>query len=131
MQDLRSRAVEIAYALARIVFGFLFACHGAQKLFGLLGGQTADTNLKMAEGIIEFFGGVLIGLGLITTVAAFIACGEMAVAYFKVHAPKGFFPIQNRGEAAVMFCFFFLVVIFRGGGPYSLDGLFRWHRRTG
>src|SRR5215470_13258455 len=106
MQDLRSRAAEIAYALARIVFGFLFACHGAQKLFGLLGGQTADTHLKMAEGIIEFFGGVLIGLGLITSVAAFIACGEMAVAYFKVHAPKGFFPIQNHGEAAVMFCFF-------------------------
>ena len=131
MNDLRSRAAEIAYASARIVFGFLFACHGAQKLFGLLGGETATTRLRMAEGIIEFFGGVLISLGLMASVAAFLACGEMAIAYFRVHAPKGFFPIQNHGEAAVMFCFFFLIVIFRGSGPFSLDGLFRWHRRSG
>lgn len=128
MKDLRSGAAEVSYALARVVFGFLFACHGAQKLFGVLGGQATDTHLRMAAAIIEFFGGVLIALGLITSVAAFIACGEMAIAYFKVHAPKGFFPIQNRGEAAVMFCFFFLYAIFRGGGPYSLDDLFRWHR---
>jgi putative oxidoreductase len=74
-------------------------------------------------GIIEFFGGLMIAFGLLTSVAAFIAAGEMAVAYFQVHAPSGFWPILNRGELAVALCFVFLYIASMGSGPYSLDRL--------
>lgn len=78
-------------------------------------------------GVIEFFGGLLIALGLFTTVVAFIASGEMAAAYFLNHAPNGFWPIQNRGEMAVFYCFFFLYLASRGAGSWSLDAW--WNRR--
>ena len=116
-----SRLGEAAYALMRIVLGFLFACHGAQKLFGVLGGQPQHHGLMLFAGIIEFFGGVLIGLGLFTRVAAFIASGEMASAYFMVHAKGGFWPILNHGELAVALCFAFLFIAANGAGKYSLD----------
>lgn len=123
------RYSEILYALMRVVLGLLFACHGAQKLFGALGGQVMTGNtLMLTAGIIEFFGGLLIAVGLLTRVAAFIASGEMAVGYFKVHAPQGFWPIQNQGELAVVYCFIFLFIAAHGPGLYSLDRAFR--RRT-
>jgi putative oxidoreductase len=117
---------ETSYALMRFVAGGLFACHGAQKLFGLLGGKVMTGTPKMlAAGIIELGGGVLIALGLFTAVAAFIASGEMAVAYFTVHAKAGFWPIMNGGELAVLYCFVFLFIVWQGSGPLSLDRLLR------
>jgi putative oxidoreductase len=121
---------EASYALMRLVAGGLFACHGAQKLFGLLGGKTMTGTPKMlAAGIIELGGGALIALGLFTAVAAFIACGEMAVAYFTVHAKAGFWPIMNGGELAVLYCFVFLFIVWQGSGPFSLDRLIRRKKR--
>ena len=119
------------YAVMRVVVGLLFACHGAQKLFGVLGGQSqlANPNL-LAAGIIEFMGGGLIALGLWAGYAAFIASGEMAVAYFTVHAPRGFWPILNRGELPVLYCFVFLYVASRGSGPLSVDALTRKPERA-
>jgi putative oxidoreductase len=108
----------------RIIVGFLFSCHGAQKLFGVLGGTRQIHNPQgLLSGIIEFGGGILIAIGLFSAVAAFIASGEMAVAYFKVHAPHGFWPILNKGELAVVYCFLFLYICTRGDGPFSLRRL--------
>jgi putative oxidoreductase len=113
---------EWAYALMRFVAGMLFACHGAQKLFGALGGQSQLANPLMATaGVIEFFGGVLVAIGLFAGFAAFLASGLMAVAYFKAHAPDGFWPIVNHGELAVLYCFVFLYISFRGSGRLSVD----------
>ena len=111
------------YALMRIVAGALFACHGAQKLFGVLGGQKQEASLYLLAGVIEFGGGILIAVGLFASFAAFIASGQMAVAYFKQHAPGGFWPIMNKGELAVLFCFVFLYISSRGSGILSLDAL--------
>ncbi|MFN2507417.1 MAG: DoxX family protein [Chthoniobacterales bacterium] len=110
-----------AYAIMRIIVGLLFACHGAQKLFGMFGGKGGAEGLMLLGGIIEFGGGLLIALGLLTRPAAFLACGMMAVAYFKAHASGGFVPIVNKGELAVIYCFVFLYVFFRGAGPLSID----------
>jgi len=124
------RFSSIAYSIMRFIVGALFACHGAQKLFGVLGGhQELHDPWGLAAGIIEFSGGCAIALGLFASVAAFITCGEMAVAYFRAHAPHGFWPIQNRGELAVLYCFVFLFIIFHGDGAYSLRAL--WSRRKG
>ena len=111
------------YALLRIIAGALFACHGAQKLFGVLGGTKQTETLMQAAGVIEFVGGILIAAGLFTSFVAFIAAGEMAVAYFKQHAPGGVWPIVNRGELAVLFCFIFLFIASRGSGILSIDAL--------
>jgi putative oxidoreductase len=111
-----------AYAVLRIVAGLLYACHGAQKLFGVLGGQSQLHNpMMLVAGIIEFFGGLLIALGLLTRIAAFISSGEMAAAYFIVHARGGFFPIVNKGELAVVYCFLFFYIATRGAGRYGVD----------
>ena len=110
------------YALMRIVIGVLFACHGAQKLFGVLGGETVTLfSLRGLAGIIEFVGGLLIGVGFLTSYAAFIASGEMAFAYFMAHAPRGFWPIQNGGELAVIYCFIFLYIASRGVSAWGID----------
>ncbi len=114
-----------AFAVARFVIGALYACHGAQKLFGVLGGaKELHDPLGLTAGIIEFFGGAMIALGLAARVAAFVASGEMAVAYFMAHASHGFWPIRNGGERAVFYCFFFLFVGARGSGRFSTDTLF-------
>jgi len=120
---------DILYALMRVVVGLLFACHGAQKLFGVLGGQSQlSSPMVVAAAIIEFVGGGLVALGLWAGFAAFLASGEMAVAYFMVHASGGFWPIVNQGELAVLYCFVFLYVASRGSGRLSLDALARKHR---
>jgi putative oxidoreductase len=114
------------YAVFRLVVGLLFACHGAQKLFGAFGAPKMTGNpMMLAAGIIEFGGGLLIAVGLLTSWAAFLASGEMAVAYFMQHAKGSFWPIVNKGELAVLYCFVFLYVAARGGGRYSLDASLR------
>jgi putative oxidoreductase len=121
----RGRFVEIAYLLLRLFAGAMYACHGAQKLFGAFGGQVAEAPLMKVAGVIEFAGGVLIAVGLLTSAAAFLASGQMAAAYFMAHAPQGFWPIVNKGELAVVYAFLFLFLCARGGGPYSLDAVMR------
>lgn len=118
--------------LLRIFTGFLFMPHGAQKLFGMfggVGGQPGATvplfSLKGLAGILEFFGGLAILLGLFTRPVAFVLSGLMAVAYFMAHAPKGFWPLLNRGELAAIYAFVFLFLAAAGGGDLSIDGLLR------
>lgn len=111
-----------AYALLRIVSGFMFFCHGAQKVFGVLGGQQVETfaSLPGLAGLIELICGALILLGFYTSIAAFLSSGTMAVAYFMAHQPQGPLPIQNGGELAVLYCFVFLYLAARGDGKWSL-----------
>jgi putative oxidoreductase len=118
-----SKLEDFALGVSRVVIAFLFACHGAQKLFGAFGFHPMLHNPWMlTAGILEFGGGLCIAFGLFTRPVAFILCGEMAVAYFKMHFPGGFWPIMNRGELAVVYCFFFLYLAVRGGGAVSVDG---------
>jgi putative oxidoreductase len=118
-------------SVLRIVTGFTFSLHGFQKLFGLfggLGGSGAKVHffsLMWVAGSLEAFGGMLILLGLFTSPVALILCGEMAVAYLRLHFPRGFFPIRNGGELAVLYCFIFLYLVASGAGPLSLDSIFR------
>ena len=115
------------YAVMRIIVGLLFACHGAQKLLGAMGGvdrQGASVplfSLLGFAGIVELAGGLLIAVGLWAGYAAFVASGEMAAAYFTAHAPRGFWPIQNTGELATLYCFVFLYIASRGAGVWSID----------
>lgn len=125
-----SRITGATHSLLRIVAGLLFICPGAMKLLGWFGGMPAGiqvTPLLTAAGVIELVGGLLILLGLFTRSVAFIASGEMAFAYFMGHFPQGFWPIQNHGEPAVLFCFIFLFLWGNGPGPFSLDHAI--HRR--
>ncbi len=114
----------------RIVIGFLMFVHGSTKLFHVpYVERFAHTNLMSlgggVAGVMELIGGALILLGLFTRVTAFILSGEMAFAYFMVHAPQGFFPIANGGELAVIYCFAFLHLAAAGAGPWSLDAALR------
>ncbi|MDQ6624392.1 MAG: DoxX family protein [Verrucomicrobiota bacterium] len=112
------------YGIMRLVIGLLFACHGGQKILGFPpGGHGAGQGLMLAGGWIELVCGFLIAFGFLTRIAAFIAAGEMAVAYFMAHAKGGFFPIQNHGEAAVFYCFVFLYIFVHGPGWLSIDSL--------
>jgi putative oxidoreductase len=123
---------QVALNLLRIVAGFLFWQHGAQKLLGFPGGERVGDffGLMGLAGILEMVGGAMLVLGLFSRPVAFILSGQMAWAYFSVHAPNGFWPIQNGGELAAFYSFLFLYVAARGGGVFSLDGL-RQLRREG
>jgi len=124
-----SRYVETALSLMRAISGFLFSAHGAQKLFGAFGAEAVElVSMRGLAGVLEFFGGLLILGGLLTRPVAFVLSGEMAVAYFMAHAPRGFWPIQNGGELAVFYCFVFLFLAARGGGNFSMDALLRKRR---
>jgi putative oxidoreductase len=125
-----ARYEEITLALLRLFAGLLFWEHGAQKLLGALGGfgGTPGARAPLASqmgvaGLLEFFGGLLLALGLFTRPVAFVLAGMMAVAYFQAHAPNGFWPLLNKGELAVLYCFVFLYLSARGGGRYSVDAL--------
>jgi putative oxidoreductase len=123
--------LEQVYAITRIVVGGLFAVHGAQKLFGVVGGQVQPLASMMGTaGIIELTCGLLVMIGLFGGIAAFIASGEMAVAYFMVHAPQGFWPVQNQGEPAALYCFAFLFIAAKGSGIWSLDSAIASPRRV-
>jgi putative oxidoreductase len=120
------------HTLLRVVTGLMFWQHGAQKLFGWLGGRQVQdlASLSGVAGVLEFVGGILIVIGLFTRPVAFILSGEMAFAYFLSHAPRALWPIENRGEPSVLFCFLFLFFAAHGAGPYSLDALLRRGRST-
>ena len=118
----------IALSLLRIVAGLIFLEHGTQKFFSFPGGERAGSGLALDgmgayAGIIETVAGLLIALGLFTRPAAFIASGTMAVAYWMAHAPQNFFPVNNGGDAAILYCFVFLYLFFAGPGPWSLDAV--------
>ena len=110
-------------ALLRIVAGLLFLEHGLSKFFGFPVPFPVSPlpTLLMAAGVIELVAGALITVGLFTRLAAFIASGEMAVGYFHGHFPKGFWPLQNMGEGAILFCFIFLYLAAAGAGAWSID----------
>lgn len=123
----------IVLSLFRIVFGLLFTLHGAQKLFGFpsameSGTVPVGTWPYWYAGVLELVLGLLILTGLFTRIAAFIASGEMAYAYFSAHQPTALWPIDNGGEAAVLYCFAFFLLVFVGGGSIALDSVIR--RRT-
>ena len=123
METILGRFAPYFYGLLRIVSGLLFACHGAQKLLGVLGGQqVALTSQFGLAGIIELVGGLMIAAGVFTSLIAFIASGEMAMAYFQAHAPRNLWPIQNGGELALLYCFLFLYFAARGNGTLSVQG---------
>jgi putative oxidoreductase len=115
------RMAPQVYALMRIVFGLIFMMFGLQK-FGMLGGEAVPlASLHGAAAIIEVVAGLLILVGLLARPAAFVASGEMAVAYFMEHQPQGALPVQNMGAEAVLFCFAFLYIAARGAGTWSVD----------
>lgn len=128
------RAKQITFFLLRVVSGFLFCQAGGLILFGWFGGmpdQPSPPPLLSQVGIggvLEFFGGIAIMLGLLTRPVAFILSGMMAVAYWQFHQPNGVWPIQNQGMPAVLFCFIFLFLAAHGGGAWSLDALIRRKR---
>jgi putative oxidoreductase len=114
-------------SLIRIMAGFTFSLHGWQKFFGMFGGlgghKPALLSMLGIAGVLETFGGALIILGLFTRPVAFILSGEMAIGYFRTHAPRGFWPLLNGGEITVFYCFFFLWLSSAGPGSLSLDRL--------
>jgi putative oxidoreductase len=123
MERVLGRFSPYAFAVLRIVAGLLFAFHGAQKLFGVFGGRQMPLMSQMGlAGAIELVCGLLIAIGLFTSIAAIIASGEMAAAYYQAHLPRGPVPIQNGGELALLYCFFFLYTATRGPGPLSVGG---------
>ena len=115
---------ELTHNALRVVAGFLFMQHGAQKLFGMLGGNQVEGLMSAMgiAGILEFFGGLMMMAGLLTGPVAFLLAGQMAVAYFWRHAPNGFWPIMNRGELAAFYSFTWLYFFAAGPGKFSVDG---------
>lgn len=120
----------LALAALRIMSGLLFLAHGTQKFLSFPLGERAGSGLALDNpgafaGIIELVTGVLIALGLLTRPAAFVASGTMAVAYFLAHAPQNAFPVNNGGDAAILFCFVFLFLVFAGPGALSAEKLLK------
>jgi putative oxidoreductase len=128
-----SAASPAMLSVLRIITGLLFLAHGTQKFFHFPSGDMAGSgwaldNLGAVAGIIELVTGALIALGLFTRSAAFVASGTMAVAYWYAHAPQNFFPVNNMGDAAILYCFVFLYLVFAGPGSWSLDSV--WGRSS-
>ena len=127
-----ARWSPIVLSVLRIVAGLLFLEHGAQKLLDFPAGERPSPDamtMSWFAGVIELVAGGLITVGLLTRAAAFIASGEMAFAYWMAHAGQSPYPINNGGDAAILFCFVFLYLVFAGPGPWSLDALRRGRRR--
>jgi putative oxidoreductase len=118
---------SIAHGLLRIVAGLLFLFHGTVKIFGFppaaQPGQVQPLSLMGVGGAIELVAGTLIMIGLFSRTAAFIASGQMAVAYWMFHAPQNLYPVANQGDAAILYCFIFLFIAAAGPGAWSVDGL--------
>jgi putative oxidoreductase len=122
MKPILGRFAAPLYAILRVVAGLMFMLHGTQKIFAWPGGQGGGAQgLMQLAGIIELVCGALIAVGLLTSLAALLASGEMAVAYFTAHFPKGPLPLLNDGELAVLYCFLFLYIAAAGAGIWSID----------
>ncbi len=137
------RYAPMTYALFRIVFGFVFLTYGLQKLLGWFGGATVQLmSLQGAAGVVETFCGLLIMVGLFTKLAAFLASGEMAVAYWYIHVsivamgkdgpglPMGLLPVTNNGVPSALFCVVFLYIATQGAGIWSVDASMGQAKRT-
>lgn len=124
-----SRFAPHAFALLRFMAGAMFILHGTRKLWGWPGGRPPSTaTLSIVGGWIEVVGGTMIAVGLLASWAAFIASGTMAVAYWLRHGTDAFWPIENRGELAVLYCFLFLWIAAHGAGPWSIDWMLQRRR---
>lgn len=120
-----------SFALMRIIIGLLYSLHGVQILFGfppMKGMEGPLPPIVLVAGYIELVGGLLVAVGLITGIAAFINSGTMAVAYWTAHAPHGWHPITNQGELAAVYCFIFLYIAAHGAGVWSIDASIRGKR---
>jgi putative oxidoreductase len=132
---MNARFMKATHVMLRVVVGFLFLCHGGQKLFGWFGGLgpgggTVElASLMGVAGVLEFFGGLAVLAGFLTRPVAFLLAGEMAWAYFTAHQPHGALPLQNHGELAVLFAFIFLFFATHGAGAFSLDAALGHARR--
>jgi len=131
----RERALTITWTLLRVVAALMFVQVGGLKLFGWFGGMPGANGAPppvlsqvWCGAILEVVGGILIAIGLCTRPVAFVLSGEMAVAYWQFHAPKGTWPIENHGEQAVLYCFLFLFMAAYGAGAWSLDAVIRKKR---
>jgi putative oxidoreductase len=118
-----NRYMDTVFSIIRILIGLMFACHGLDHAFGAFSGKGGGGNFFVVGGWIEIVTGVMVALGLLTRPAAFLASGTMAVGYFKMHFPHSPLPVVNGGDAAVLYCFFFLLVFFYGAGRLSIDAL--------
>ena len=126
--DNSARYAPYVLSIVRIVVALLFFEHGTSRMFGFPAlVPTEFLSLHWFAGAIEFVGGALLALGLFSRTTAFIMSGEMAFAYFLSHAPASFFPILNRGDGSILYCFVFFYLAFAGPGPWSLDAL--WSRK--
>jgi putative oxidoreductase len=117
-----NRFADPVYCIMRLIVGLMLACHGAQLVLGMFG-PGSDKPMMQVGGCIQLVGGFMVAFGLLTRLAAFILSGEMAVAYFMFHAKQNFFPILNKGELAVFYCWVFLFVFFYGPGRWSIDAM--------
>jgi putative oxidoreductase len=132
MTALEGRYAPQALSLLRIVSALIFLLHGSSKILGFPAtdmGAPPVGSLFWVGGLLELIGGLLLLVGLFSRPVAFILSGEMAVAYWMVHAPQSTFPMINGGDAAILYCFVFLLIAAAGAGPWSLDASLR-HRRT-
>ena len=129
--DLETRWAPRVLSILRIVSALIFMAHGTQKLLGFPARDMspAFASLPWFAGVLELFGGALLVLGLFTRPVAFVLSGLMAFAYFLAHAPQSFFPVQNGGDAAILYCFVFFYLVFAGPGPWSVDAM-RGETRT-
>ncbi len=128
MNDRLTANAPVVLSILRITASLLFLAHGTQKFLGFPGGERAMSGWAFAHagayaGLIELAAGALIAIGLFTRPAAFLASGTMAFAYFMGHASQGFWPVNNGGDAAILYCFVFLYFVFSGAGPVSVDRL--------
>lgn len=123
--DLKTIWAPRVLSILRIMAALLFLEHGSQKLLGFPASDYAPAafSLSWIAGVLELFGGALLAIGLFTRPVAFVLSGLMAAAYFMAHAPQSFFPVLNGGDAAILFCFVFLYLVFAGPGPWSVDAM--------
>ena len=133
LEAMNSKFADPVYCIMRVIVGLLYASHGGQKLMGFPGGGHGVSGMAFTAGIIELVCGLLIAFGLFTRLAAFLASGEMAVAYFIFYvgavesASAKFFPIMNGGELPLVLCWLFFFMVFYGGGRWSIDAM--WSKR--
>ena len=128
MSQRLNRLEPVMLSVLRIVTALIFLAHGTQKFLSFPAGEMAGSGWALNHpghfaGIVELGCGILIALGLFTRPAAFLASGTMAVAYWYGHAPQNFFPVNNMGDAAILYCFVFLYLVFAGPGPVSIDAM--------